>query len=63
MFQTYLPLVTVEQARLEKELSWAIMQLALRAGDTIVDLGWKPLLGKRKLADVLKYLAEQVDPG
>lgn len=59
----FLPLVTVEQARLEKELSWAIMQLALRAGDTIVDLGWKPQSGKRKLADALKYLAEQIDSG
>ena len=59
----FLPLVTVEQARLEKELSLAIMQLALRAGDTIVDIGWKPQSGKRKLADVLKYLAEQIAPG
>ena len=55
--------MTVEQARLEKELSLAIMQLALRAGDTIVDIGWKPQSGKRKLTDVLKYLAEQIDPG
>ena len=59
----FIPLVTMEQARLEKELSLAISQLALRAGDTIVDLGWRPPSGKRKLADVLKYLAEQVDPG
>ena len=59
----FLPLVTAEQARLENELSLAISQLALRAGDTIVDLGWKPQSGKRKLADVLNYLAEQVDPG
>lgn len=59
----FLPLVTVEQARLEKELSLAISQLALRAGDTIVDIGWKPLSGKRKLGDVLKCLAEQIDPG
>lgn len=59
----FLPLVTEEQARLEKELSLAISHLALRAGDTIVDLGWKPLSGKRKLGDVLKCLAEQIDPG
>ena len=59
----FLPLVTIEQARFEKELSWTISQLAIRAGDTIVDLGWKPQSGKRKLADVLNYLAEQVDPG
>lgn len=59
----FLPLVTEEQARLEKELSLAISHLALRAGDTIVDLGWKPLSGKRRLADALKYLAEQIDPG
>ena len=59
----FLPLVTMEQARLEKELSWTISQLAIRAGDTIVDLGWKPLSGKWKLADVLQCLAEQVDPG
>lgn len=59
----FLPLVTIEQARLEKELSLAISQLALRAGDTIIDLSWKPQSEKQKLADVLKYLAEQVDPG
>ena len=62
-FCAFLPLVTVEQARLEKELSLVILQLALRAGDTIVDLGWKPQSGKRKLGDVLKCLAEQIDPG
>ena len=59
----FLPLVTDEQARLEKELSGTISQLALRAGDTIIDLGRKPPTGKRKLADVLRYLAEQIDPG
>ena len=59
----FLPLVTADQARLEKELSWTLSQLALRAGDTIVDLDWKSLSGKRKLADVLQCLAEQVDPG
>lgn len=59
----FLPLVTVEQARLEKELSFEISQLALRVGETIVDLGWKPQSGKRKLGDVLKCLAEQIDPG
>lgn len=59
----FLPLVTVEQARLEKELSLAISQLAFRAEDTMIDLGRKPLSGKRKFADVLQYLAEQIDPG
>lgn len=58
----FLPLVTADQARLEKELSGTISQLALRAGDTIIDLGRKPPTGKQKLAEVLQYLAKQIDP-
>ena len=59
----FLPLVSEAQARLEKQLTMELSLLALRAGDTIIDLGRKPLTGKQKLADVMQYLAEQIDPG
>ena len=59
----FLPLVTKTQAQLEKQLALNLSRLAIRAGDTMIDLGRKPPTGKRKLADMLRYLAKQIDPG
>lgn len=58
----FLPLVSEAQARLEKQLTMELSQLALRAGDTIIDLGHKPITGKQKLSDVSRCLAAQIDP-
>jgi len=58
----FLPLVSKVQARLEKQLTLELSQLALRAEDTIIDLGHKPITGRQKLSDVLKCLAAQIDP-
>jgi len=58
----FLPLVSEAQARLEKQLTLEVSQLALRAGETIIDMGHNPITGKQKLSDILRYMAAQIDP-